>query len=37
MIIKFINAVGTHALKVVCNEKKGGPGRWQTFAIGLGL
>ena len=22
--------------KVVCNDKEGGPGRWQTFAIGLG-
>jgi hypothetical protein len=26
-----------HLLKVVCNEKEGGPGKWQTFAIGLGL
>jgi hypothetical protein len=25
-----------HWLKVVCNEKGGG-GKWQTFAIGLGL
>jgi hypothetical protein len=23
-------------LKVICNEKEGGPGRLQTFAIGLG-
>ncbi len=22
-------------LKVVCNEKEGGPGKWQTFTIGL--
>jgi hypothetical protein len=26
-----------HWLKVVCNEKVGGPGKCQTFAIGLGL
>jgi len=25
-----------YTLKVVCNEKEGGPGRGQTFAIGLG-
>jgi hypothetical protein len=26
----------TQSLKVVCNEKGGWLGRWQTFAIGLG-
>jgi hypothetical protein len=27
----------TVPLKVVCNEKEGGPGNWQTLAIGIGL